>query len=1031
MWHYGPPWPLTSSRMVLFFLFLLASHLQKASAKVPELGFDNCLTPTAGQTQVFTPTSVHADFIAPNYDLNIEVTGNMTGSLLNVNTDTNTLATLIAEVDTLQYRTYRRGLAFCNQTECPFTGPDVSFSLSIPLGSSYAFTTLDTTLRFVNPAVTQVTVGCIHIPITPYLGLELSNVLTFVPVGILGAVTIATILACVYNPWTGTTDMLRWTSNYGFDADMLRLATPGPSDVLLHFQFIFFSGALSLDYPGFYQPIVSKVGWSALAFNSSLVSHDPTTFANGLLTDPERALGLTVLLHYIGISSTADLWAIFVIAFIGTVCILIILLEIALIYRFLLHKDPFHDFRRKNPAFSFGIFVRCYLNIFVVPWTAYSFYQLVTTPGTSIAVTVVCAILLLALLLFAVFVIRKIALSRPRARLYDDIYTVLAYGGLYNTCLESAVTFSAFTMLTLVLRGIVIGAAQRSGIAQVVLLAIFEVVFLIGLHIFRPHHPRSNMNGFQTVFSVCRLLTWLFWVTFIPSLGISEAVRGWIGYVVLVLHGFLLIFAFFFNALSTMIELFARMAGAGDSTTRGGFGKVFGIHQLSRRHETDERPSIASEAVLLSDTATIESPTTPNFYRPPRRPTVSSIEYVQSSTSRSMSRQTNGGGTSSLRNSAYFDEWFGEEQTRPKDYAVRESDVYYHTQQPLSQQSGRKIRTGPADPNGAMAGMKRVVGRWFQRREEPAFEVVRSRPVVDEEGYPRRSSITGGSVEGSNSDLQKISRLKSSQSLAGAESVIEPIMEGDDDEAVITAEIQPPQFRALQSRESVREDVRDDLDDRLLTSSYAPILPSVDVGELTLSRDPSAADLLASNEDLSTRPNVPRKSSRRNELSTNSTPDLSALMRPKSHSSMYQAGHDVFAQTLLGREVGGRVSVESGRYPGNTFAENRHSHPRRGSVASISVDGSRIRSQHGHRRSLSREERMAMSLDDLRIHTQQQSNSPYMSQPDIAAYYQSVEDLLMQESPAVFRSRASSNASRLSQIRPESRRSREWLGMEI
>jgi len=72
-----------------------------------------------------------------------------------------------------------------------------------------------------------------------------------------------------------------------------------------------------------------------------------------------------------------------------------------------------------------------------------------------------------------------------------------------------------------------------------------------------------------------------------------------------------------------------------------------------------------------------------------------------------------------------------------------------------------------------------------------------------------------------------------------------------------------------------------------------------------------------------------------------------------------------------------------------------------------------------------------MSLDDLRIHTQQQSNSPYMSQPDIAAYYQSVEDLLMQESPAVFRSRASSNASRLSQIRPESRRSREWLGMEI
>lgn len=151
------------------------------------------------------------------------------------------------------------------------------------------------------------------------------------------------------------------------------------------------------------------------------------------------------------------------------------------------------------------------------------------------------------------------------------------YGPLYNTFCDDAAAFTVVSLFLSFARGVAIGALQPSGIAQIVLLAICEVVAILTLVAFRPFPSPTSMNLYHACFSIVRFLTILLSVVFVPSLGVSQAARGWIGYVILFLHAIVLVFGFFLNALQTLVEVIARLAGAGGyegGVTRGGLVKV-------------------------------------------------------------------------------------------------------------------------------------------------------------------------------------------------------------------------------------------------------------------------------------------------------------------------------------------------------------------------------------------------------------------------------------------------------------------------
>lgn len=458
-------------------------------------------------------------------------------------------------------------------------------------------------------------IACITVSITPDIGDTLRSLLAVIPLVILCFVAVATVFAAIYSPW-GSTDVFRWSSNYGRDEDLLRLVTPGFGDCLQYLQFIFLTGSLSLNYPGYYQPIVSQIGWSSLMFNSSFVSKGDGTVAvvDGVYAI-DSGYGLKQMSQIVGLSSITDIWACLMISLVVILAGVVLLTQIGFALRWawrLAFAVPEEDLRQKNFPFSVGNTIRIVFNFLLLPIVSYSMLQFVISEQSPAYIVALAAVVVVALVTFICWLLHIIASTRPRSYLFDDLPTVLLYGPLYNTYSDNAATFALVPVFITFMRGVAIGAVQPSGIAQLVLLAICEVILLLTLNAFRPYPRATSMNLYNSGFALIRFLTIMMSVSFVPSLNVGPAARGWLGYVILLMHAMALIFGFFLNAAQTLVEVIARLAGAGGEAgveggaARGGLVKVFGMRQLSRRvPKRDNRPrhSTTSDAAILGSDA--------------------------------------------------------------------------------------------------------------------------------------------------------------------------------------------------------------------------------------------------------------------------------------------------------------------------------------------------------------------------------------------------------------------------------------------
>ncbi|RMZ81910.1 hypothetical protein DV738_g2036, partial [Chaetothyriales sp. CBS 135597] len=620
--------------------------------------FQNCLDSSIINSQPrllqIVPLNVSARFDekAGHHNLNVTVWGNVTGQateqdypppddlswsnpnstfgkIPDVAVDNNKYTTLFADLSVLSYNPYvadpaRFCAALVNGSECPLSPSfyanrtDLAllsaFSVAHNMESTYAFASITATLRVQSGDANGQYYSCVSASITPDLRTTLKDLLCYLPLAILLMVALATVSAAVLSPW-GSSDILHWSSNFGRDEDVLRLVTPGFGDCLQHIQFILFAGSLTLNYPGFFQPVVSRVGWSALMFNQSFVTHGnghqaviDGVYSYGNSSD----YGLDRMSKLVGMTDQKDLWAGMMVWLAVIVLGVAVLTQLAFALRALhqrLKQEEPQDLRSKNGPFTAGNIVRICMNFFLLPLVSLSFFQLVIAgrgPAYSVALAVVT---LIALLLFSARLLFLFIRVRPRSFLFDDLLTLLSYGPLYNTYSDDVATFALVPIFVNFLRGIAIGALASSGIAQIVLLAVCEIILILTLNAFRPYPSATSMNIYQTCFSVIRLVTILLSIAFVPSLQVGDSSRGWIGYAILLIHGCVLVFGFFLNAIQTLIEVIARLAGAGahrdaeGGAARGGLTKVFGMRQLSRRmprHGHQPRSSMASNAGMLS-----------------------------------------------------------------------------------------------------------------------------------------------------------------------------------------------------------------------------------------------------------------------------------------------------------------------------------------------------------------------------------------------------------------------------------------------
>lgn len=632
------PWQMIRAGLIVL---LVSSQLVSAIL----LDFKNCLDQSiqSGTALQFVPLFFDAsyDSVSVEHGLNITVYGNVTGSRTGLplppssdpvwanpnvtmgkipDTDPSwqsaggelLATTLFARTDVLTYTPWSQNYRFCNQTvhgtTCPL-GPifqrdtmDASklnaFAVSHNFFSSYAFTTFATTLRITSGSVDKASLGCISANITPDLGSSITAALTFVPVVILILVGLATAFAANFSPW-GTSNFYRWTANYGRDEDLLRLVTPGFGDCLQYIQFVVLTGSLSLSYPGYYQPVVAQAAWSILMFPSNFVSKAPLF---RIIADGVYALridsrdGLDRMSQYAGIARVEDIWASMVVWLLVILAIVLAVFSMGSLILWLLRRFGGlieQDRRRKGIPFSVGMVIRIIFGYLLLPIIALSSYQFVVSAHAAAPVylVVLASILIILTLAFTLWLALFIGSTgsahstKSRAHLFDDFPTVLRLGPLYNTYRDDAALFTIVPLAMAILRGVAIGAIQPSGIAQLVLLAVSELLYMLILHAVRPYKAATSMNAYQTFFSAVRVLTLFLLIAFAPSLGVAEAPKGWIGFVILLMHAAVLVFGFFMNAIQTIVEVGARMAGAGgdEGAQRGGLVKVLGNRQLRRR----------------------------------------------------------------------------------------------------------------------------------------------------------------------------------------------------------------------------------------------------------------------------------------------------------------------------------------------------------------------------------------------------------------------------------------------------------------
>jgi hypothetical protein len=221
------------------------------------------------------------------------------------------------------------------------------------------------------------------------------------------------------------------------------------------------------------------------------------------------------------------------------------------------------------------------LALFHFPITILSVWQFARADGHS-TTSVALAALAYALVsvLAPLYLLWRIARA-DTSKLYDDVSTLIALGPVYNTFSPGSQLFCAVTFGHSFVLGTVIGAGQRSGSAQAIILLVLELLLALAYGLWLPY-AEGAMNGpVSFLCSVVRVISAVLLVLLTPLVGFGRQACGWIAYVILLLQGI-----FFLGALlvlaAKLVEAVVRIAWRVPHDTRAS-GRSAGLAGAIRR----------------------------------------------------------------------------------------------------------------------------------------------------------------------------------------------------------------------------------------------------------------------------------------------------------------------------------------------------------------------------------------------------------------------------------------------------------------
>lgn len=158
------------------------------------------------------------------------------------------------------------------------------------------------------------------------------------------------------------------------------------------------------------------------------------------------------------------------------------------------------------------------LVLFHLPITIFSVFQMVQR-GSGVSHTSV-ALAALSFTIFSILIPLHLVLRvtfTTTNKLYDETRTLLSLGPLYNHYRHGSQMFATLLFATNLAFGITIGAGQKSGTAQAIVILVVEVVSALGTSIWLPWGSGASMGLISFLFCVARIVIAVLLVILTPT----------------------------------------------------------------------------------------------------------------------------------------------------------------------------------------------------------------------------------------------------------------------------------------------------------------------------------------------------------------------------------------------------------------------------------------------------------------------------------------------------------------------------------
>ncbi|UZP38247.1 hypothetical protein NXS19_006063 [Fusarium pseudograminearum] len=413
-------------------------------------------------------------------------------------------------------------------------GSRSKFTIVTSFNRSTLLETYKTTFELTNSNNT--TLSCVRAVLTPAVPATIRIIGLWFPI-----ITFA--LACVAACWPVRRSSRPNTTKNSLVARAI--------DVLAYIQFIFFSGAMSLQYPGFFQPLVGLSGWSTLMLPAGVVEsrssyarqgvNDGIYEHNGTITG---APGLELLTQMTGSAVKPQSWM-------NTFVLSLLVFVSLYIFSFIIHRlgntnsSPRSASANLESSFrtQYWAVVRLFLSCFMLPLSAWATYQFLD--GTIFGYqNSVMAILVLSLLLAGFYwswsqdpEMASLVIHGPnRARRKD------------KTDQKYCALIVFFLML---LRGCILGGLQTYNSVQVGLLLACEAMHLMSMTYWIGFSHFTSLPG---ILSMARIALSSINIGFLPGVT-GHSGKILVAYIALCGHVIILICIFLIPTLFDLGKL--------------------------------------------------------------------------------------------------------------------------------------------------------------------------------------------------------------------------------------------------------------------------------------------------------------------------------------------------------------------------------------------------------------------------------------------------------------------------------------------